>query len=128
MRPALCALIRAPENCPRLAGPMPYRMNNPFSGGGKFNEGGGKAAGFTDRMLQSEGILSGVGGQGGVQGQGTSAVQTALSAIPPKFGFDEADVWCRMGSQRRRNTSSRSAKGGAELRDGYGFGAAILPI
>ena len=60
----------------------PSQPNNPFSAGGKFNEGQGKAAGFTDRMLQSEGILSGVGGQGGVQGQGTSAVQTALSAIP----------------------------------------------
>ena len=66
-----------------LGSPMPASQpNNPFSGGGKFNEGQGKAAGFTDRMLQSEGILSGVGGQGGVQGQGTSAVQTALSAIP----------------------------------------------
>lgn len=31
--------------------------NNPFSDGGKFNEGEGKAAGFTDRMLQSESIL-----------------------------------------------------------------------
>ena len=40
---------------------------NPF-GGGKFNEVQGKAAGFTDRMLQSEAILSGSfpmdGGQG----------------------------------------------------------------
>lgn len=68
-------------------GPIPLGLpsasggGNPF-GPGKFNEGQGKAAGFTDRMLQSEGILSGVGGQGGVQGQGTSAVQTALSAIP----------------------------------------------
>lgn len=46
---------------------------NPFSAGGKFNEGQGKAAGFTDRMLQSEGILSGVGGVGGVEGQGSGA-------------------------------------------------------
>lgn len=52
--------------------------NNPF-GGGKFNGDQGKAAGFTDRMLQSEGILSGVapppGQEGpplpGVQGQGS---------------------------------------------------------
>lgn len=64
------------------AAPAPSQPNNPFSAGGKFNEGQGKAAGFTDRMLQSEGILSGINGQGGVQGQGTSAVQTALSAIP----------------------------------------------
>lgn len=60
----------------------PSQPNNPFSAGGKFNEGQGKAAGFTDRMLQSEGILSGLNGDGGVQSQGTSAVQTALSAIP----------------------------------------------
>jgi len=66
-----------------LGNPQPASQpNNPFSAGGKFNEGQGKAAGFTDRMLQSEGILSGVNGQGGVQGQGTSAVQTGLSAIP----------------------------------------------
>lgn len=63
---------------------------NPFSAGGKFNEGQGKAAGFTDRMLQSEGILSGVavpeGYQGpttpGVQDQGMSATQAGLSKIP----------------------------------------------
>jgi len=63
---------------------------NPFNAGGKFNEGQGKAAGFTDRMLQSEGILSGVavpeGYEGpttpGVQNQGTSATQAGLSKIP----------------------------------------------
>jgi len=65
-------------------------QGNPFSAGGKFNEGQGKAAGFADRMLQSEGILSGVavpeGYQGpttpGVQDQGTSATQAGLSKIP----------------------------------------------
>lgn len=66
-----------------LGSPMPASQpNNPFSGGGKFNEGQGKAAGFTDRMLQSEGILSGLNGEGGVQDQGTSALQTGLSAVP----------------------------------------------
>jgi hypothetical protein len=63
---------------------------NPFSAGGKFNEGQGKAAGFTDRMLQSEGILSGVavpeGYQGpttpGVQDQGMNVTQAGLSKIP----------------------------------------------
>lgn len=60
----------------------PSQPNNPFSAGGKFNEGQGKAAGFTDRMLQSEGILSGLNGEGGVQDQGTSALQTGLSAVP----------------------------------------------
>lgn len=73
---------RGPEGVIPTGAPSPSQPNNPFSAGGKFNEGQGKAAGFTDRMLQSEGILSGVSGQGGVQGQGTSAVQTALSAIP----------------------------------------------
>lgn len=61
--------------------------NNPFSAGGKFNGDQGKAAGFTDRMLQSEGILSGVGpapGQEGppvpgVQNTGTDFAQTKLS-------------------------------------------------
>ncbi|EKS37757.1 hypothetical protein [Afipia clevelandensis] len=54
-----------------LGSPMPASQpNNPF-GGGKFNEGQGKAAGFTDRMLQSEGILSGVGDKPGVQDQGS---------------------------------------------------------
>lgn len=67
---------------------------NPYATG-KFNEGQGKAAGFTDRMLQSEGILSGVapppGQQGppmpGVQGQGTSVTQSSLSAIPGVGNF-----------------------------------------
>lgn len=65
-------------------------QGNPFSAGGKFNEGQGKAAGFTDRMLQSEGILSGVavpeGYQGpttpGVQEQGMNVTQAGLSKIP----------------------------------------------
>jgi hypothetical protein len=64
---------------------------NPFAGaGGKFNEGQGKAAGFADRMLGSENILSGSGpGEGfegpaapGVQGQGASRVEASLSKIP----------------------------------------------
>lgn len=54
-------------------------VGNPFASG-KFNEGQGKAAGFTDRMLQSEGILSGVNGQGGVQGQGTSVYGAVLDS------------------------------------------------
>jgi hypothetical protein len=62
---------------------------NPFSTGGKFNGDQAKAAGFTDRMLQSEGLLSGVApdsGMGppspGLQAEGAKAGQTALSAIP----------------------------------------------
>lgn len=56
----------------------PTSQINPFSDGGKFNEGQGKAAGFTDRMLQSEGIL----GQPDIQSQGTSLVQNNLSKVP----------------------------------------------
>jgi hypothetical protein len=63
---------------------------NPFSAGGKFNEGQGKAAGFADRMLQSEGVLTGSGpGEGfegpaspGVQEEGAGRVQASLSAVP----------------------------------------------
>jgi hypothetical protein len=69
-------------------GASPTEPNNPFNPtGGKFNEGQGKAAGFTDRMLQSEAILSGMavapGVHGptapGVQNEGASFAQTALS-------------------------------------------------
>lgn len=74
----------------RPVGGATSQPNNPFSSGGKFNDGQGKAAGFTDRMLQSEGILSGVavpeGYQGpttpGMQEQGMNATQTGLSKIP----------------------------------------------
>jgi len=73
-----------PINTGGAGGTIP---NNPFTAGGKFNEGQGKAAGFADRMLQSEGILSGVavpeGYEGptspGVQGQGSDFRQTQLS-------------------------------------------------
>jgi hypothetical protein len=71
--------------------PAPASVGNPFNqSGGKFTEGEGKAAGFADRMLQSEAILSGSGpGAGaegpaspGVQGQGISRTQASLSAVP----------------------------------------------
>jgi hypothetical protein len=75
---------------PINTGSAPAAPNNPFSAGGKFNEGQGKAAGFTDRMLQSEGVLSGVAVPEGYQGPTTPAVQdqgldvkqAALSKIP----------------------------------------------
>jgi hypothetical protein len=75
-------------------GALPSVPNNPF-GAGKFNGDQGKAAGFTDRMLQSEGILSGVtpaaGSEGppshGVQDQGSSVAQTGLSKIPGVGNF-----------------------------------------
>lgn len=73
---------RGPEGVISTGAPAPSQPNNPFSAGGKFNEGQGKAAGFTDRMLQSEGILSGINGETGVQGQGTSLWQAGVSSIP----------------------------------------------
>lgn len=68
---------------------------NPFSPGGKFNGDQGKAAGFTDRMLQSEGILSGVAPAAGhegpvtpsVQSSGADITQTALSKVPGAGNF-----------------------------------------
>ncbi len=70
-------------------GVAPSEPGNPF-GSGKFNEGQGKAAGFADRMLGSEAVLTGSGpGEGyegpaspGVQGQGASRVETSLSKTP----------------------------------------------
>jgi hypothetical protein len=70
------------------------QANNPF-GAGKFNGDQGKAAGFSDRMLQSEGILSGVaplpGHEGpvspSVQGSGSDISQTGLSKIPGVGNF-----------------------------------------
>lgn len=104
----------------------PSTPNNPFSSGGKFNGDQGKAAGFTDRMLQSEGILSGVGptpGQEGppmpgVQGQGADITQTAMSKIPgagnfmvsgdrQKYNQAKADF---INSQLRRESGAAIAK------------------
>lgn len=72
-----------------LGGAPQTAPTNPFSSGGKFTGDQAKAAGFTDRMLQSEGLLSGVAPDSGIgppspglQAQGTSAVQTGLSKIP----------------------------------------------
>jgi hypothetical protein len=63
---------------PINTGVAPAPANNPF-GAGKFNGDQGKAAGFTDRMLQSEGILRGVNGAPGVQDEGKSWVDTQAS-------------------------------------------------
>jgi hypothetical protein len=64
------------------APPVSSAPANPFSTGGKFTGDQAKAAGFTDRMLQSEGLLSGVEGKPGLQGEGASAYETAKSKIP----------------------------------------------
>lgn len=108
---------------PQVAASSP---NNPFSSGGKFNGDQGKAAGFTDRMLQSEGILSGVGptpGQEGppmpgVQGQGADITQTAMTKIPgvgnfmvseprQKYNQAKADF---INAQLRRESGAAIAK------------------
>jgi hypothetical protein len=78
-----------------LGGSGAAAPNNPFSAGGKFNNEQGKAAGFTDRMLQSEGILSGVAPaldqegppSPGVQDVGKNVAQTGLSKIPGVGNF-----------------------------------------
>lgn len=54
---------------------------NPF-GPGKFNETQGKAAGFADRMLQSEGILSGLDGGKGLDAKGTELPSYAITNAP----------------------------------------------
>ncbi len=73
-----------------LGNPQPSSQpNNPFSAGGKFNEGQGKAAGFTDRMLQSEAILSGKAPETGIgpvtpgaDTQGANLVEYGISNTP----------------------------------------------
>jgi hypothetical protein len=99
---------------------------NPFTAGGKFNEGQGKAAGFTDRMLQSEGILSGVavpeGYEGptspGVQGQGTNLTQASLSKIPGAGNY-------LVSSERQKFEQAKRDFINAQLR--RESGAAISP-
>jgi hypothetical protein len=102
-------------------GVTPSAPANPFSAGGKFNGDQGKAAGFTDRMLQSEGILSGVGGAPGVQSAGNDMTQTGLSKVPmvgnflisgdrQKYNQAKADF---INSQLRRE--SGAAIGAAEF-------------
>lgn len=58
-------------DAPNIAG-VQSAPNNPF-GGGKFNETQGKAAGFTDRMLQSENILQ------DIQNVGTDVKEYAIA-------------------------------------------------
>ena len=64
--------------------PTPSEPNNPFTVGGKFNEGEGKAAGFADRMLQSEAVLRSTNGKpdstAWIHDQGADFNQTQLSA------------------------------------------------
>lgn len=61
----------------------PPVSGNPF-GPGKFNEGEGKAAGFADRMLQSEAVLRSTNGKpdstAWIHDQGADFNQTQLSA------------------------------------------------
>lgn len=71
---------RGPEGPISAAGSGPSAPSNPF-GGGKFNNEQGKAAGFTDRMLQSEGILRGTNGAPGVQDQGANWIQSGIDKI-----------------------------------------------
>lgn len=76
------ATALSPTGAPAASG------GNPF-GGGKFNEGQGKAAGFTDRMLQSEALLSGKAPETGIgpvspgaDVQGANIVEYGISNTP----------------------------------------------
>jgi hypothetical protein len=73
------------------AGASPTSSGNPFNpAGGKFTQAEGAAAGYADRMLGSEAVLSGSGpGAGaegppspGVQNQGTNRLQASLGSVP----------------------------------------------
>ena len=61
-------------DAPNIAG-VQTAPNNPF-GGGKFNDSQGKAAGFADRMLQSESILQ------DTQNIGTDLKEYAIANAP----------------------------------------------
>ena len=72
-------------------GASPTSSGNPFNpAGGKFTQAEGAAAGYADRMLGSEAVLSGSGpGAGaegppspGVQNQGTNRLQASLGSVP----------------------------------------------
>lgn len=64
-----------PEGPINAGAPAAASVGNPF-GPGKFNAEQGKAAGFADRMLQSEGILTGVGPLPGTEGPVTPSVES----------------------------------------------------
>lgn len=73
--------------------PAAADSGNPF-GSGKFNSEQGKAAGFADRMLQSEGILSGTAPatgigptSGGADLEGTSLTARGMSRVPVVGNF-----------------------------------------
>jgi hypothetical protein len=122
------SLVRIKTTGPEgpISGGAPAQPNNPFSAGGKFNNEQGKAAGFTDRMLQSEGVLSGVAvpanAEGppspGVQGQGLSATQAGLSKIPGVGNF-------LIGKERQQYEQAKRDFINAQLR--RESGAAIAP-
>lgn len=63
------------------AGPEGQPSGNPF-GPGKFNETQGKAAGFSDRMLQSESLLSGTEPNKGLDAQGLDTRMYAIDNAP----------------------------------------------
>jgi len=120
---------RTGDLTPLGAPQAPSQPNNPFSSGGKFNGDQGKAAGFTDRMLQSEGILSGINGKGGVQGQGGDFVQTAISNVEklPLGGGPlgmAANTWLKSTDRQKYEQAKRDFVNAQLRRES---GAAISP-
>ena len=95
------------------------------SAGGKFNEGQGKAAGFTDRMLQSEAILSGKAPETGIGPvtpgadlEGTSLSARGISKVPLVGNF-------AVGEDYQKYNQAKSDFINAQLR--RESGAAIAP-
>lgn len=105
-------------------GAPPASGGNPF-GGGKFNEGQGKAAGFTDRMLQSEALLSGKAPETGIGPvtpgadiEGTSLTARGISKVPLVGNY-------AVGEDYQKYNQAKSDFINAQLR--RESGAAIAP-
>jgi hypothetical protein len=110
---------RGPEGMINTGAPTASAPANPFASGGKFNADQAKAAGFTDRMLQSEGILTGLDGKPGVIDQGANVMQTGLNKLP--FGMNEFAI----SGDRQKYEQAKADFINAQLR--RESGAAISP-
>lgn len=96
--------------------------NNPFSTGGKFNNDQGKAAGFTDRMLDADAVLRGTNGQPGMQDQGADWKQATISGLP--LVPDAAKNWMHSKEYQQFDQAKRNLINAQLRRES---GAAIGP-
>lgn len=101
--------------------PQQTSGGNPF-GPGKFNEGQGKAAGFSDRMLQSEKVLL------DNEGQGSSVKQYMIANPPIPFGSaivpDIAKNWAHSKEYQQYDQAKRDFINAQLRRES---GATIMP-